>query len=69
MDQPLKKLLGAGTNALAIYLVIHPQSLSFAHLFFCRIGFRFASIFNVARKRPATTGSSSGSYTGLCRGE
>jgi hypothetical protein len=58
MDQRLKKLLNVGTNALEIYLVVHPQALSFAHLVFFRIGSRFASVFTVARK--GTTNISSG---------
>jgi hypothetical protein len=51
MDQRLKKLLNVGTNALAAYLLVHPQALGFAHLVFFRIGSRFASVFVVARKK------------------
>jgi hypothetical protein len=66
MHQPLKKLLNVGTNALALYLVIHPQALSLAHLFFCRIGFRFASVFTVVRKSRSATNISSGGLTPDC---
>lgn len=60
MHQPLKKLLNAGTNALAVYLVIHPQALSFAHLFVFRFGSRFASVFIVACKGRAAANIPSG---------